>query len=152
MKTVIQIGNEILALPQTPMSDKISETFLVCTMSEQKGGVVPEEVQNSMQFKIIEDRTRDLNISPWVIAFLTTIVKTPASCVLYSAALVAIQDKYPGQQITFDEFTKPNAFPNGFPTHDELEPVWVGQKIHDGPPDNMLDRDACWNSKTERVH
>lgn len=142
MKTVIEIGKEILALPQFPMSEDESKTFLTCTAIEhQGGGEVPEEVVDSFIFNVLRKRCEfyGIEVSPWVIAFLSTCIDRPGIATLYAAALAAIHHE--NGRVDFNKLAGMNAFGMGFPNEEGLHKVWEEQKImnHGSGSDNMLD-------------
>ena len=154
MKTAIEIGNEILALPKEKLALEDSKGLIMCVLHEMQNADIPEDISKVIQYKIIESRIKagKVPVSPWVIAFLGMITITPGECVLYSAALAAIHAKKPDQTVTLHDLTWLDAFALGFPNRTQLEIVWDGQKIHDGNgPDNMLDRIDCWQPKKESV-
>ena len=125
-----------------------SETFLMCSMSEQQNGPGLPEGKEEPQFasyQILSNRLEwaQVEVSFWVKLFLSTLCSSPGNCVLYAYACADIYHRQ-GRSVTMTELA--NAFPMGFPTDKALQDCWEAQKHPAKRIDNGYDRLEYWQA------
>lgn len=122
-----------------PMSQKDAELFMACSMSEDRVDFPPEEVKNTLQYKILSSRVTNLGLSmsPAVLTYLAATQKAIGTLVMYANALRYWQHVHGESVLDMDAFV--TIFPWGFLSEKELEKAWYAQKMQGAPNGNMLD-------------
>ncbi len=130
------------------MTHEEAELFIWATQVDFKPVEFSEELSKKLGFcaEVIYKRLRWANTkaSQGVCGFLAFVSQgSPGNAVMWCYTLNRLYAKTK-RMVTMEDFTY--AFPEGFPTEEELSSIWQGQKA-DKPTqftDNLLDNLATW--------
>ena len=116
--------------PRYEMSERHTRLFVGLTISETPEP--PPALQEEFVYKVIETRAQAMfkQISWQAMAFLTILTANPGKAIMY---LTAIKSK----QVDLTMATLAYTFPDGFLSNEDLDALWVAQKMEGGG--NLVD-------------
>lgn len=143
-----QIGEAMFSAKHRIMTEDESKVMIILIGDELQGSEVPSVFTESFHFQVIKKRLEVFKsgiANDYVIAMFSVVCDRVGVAVLYAAALAAIYLKTGKQvtmQTTFEDF-----FGDGFPTQEELERIWIMQRVNGGG--NSVDRKAAWEATAD---
>lgn len=144
--TALQVGESLLKTKnKQPMSIEQSKLLLKLMLIEKSNQElsIPEGVMFSLD--VMRKRLEFFHIpyNSIALTFLSTMADRPGTAVMYAAAYLALS-KLKDHPATIKDLCSLDAFGMGFPTEEELNHIWDGQKAIGERPDNWLDHNEAW--------
>ena len=114
-------ADEFIAADRRGMSEDEMMVMMAMTLNPDH---TPEGVKEDFIYQVVEKRATylGLNPTPDCLTFLAILVDRPGKSTMYCSVF-----KAKGLDMTMTNLVK--LFPNGFPDDDELQRLWVAQKV-----------------------